>query len=98
MADNWVTDAACRGYPPDQVLPIMCFNKCPVRHECLANALTSADWHRDITYDPHLVWGGYHAVARHKVMKETGFRAGRAFDLLLEREKQNAAAPYLASD
>ena len=86
MAEAWKEKAACRGIPVIEVLPIICFNKCPVRKECLAYALKTADWHRDITYDPHLVLGGYLAKQRYKAMKETGFRAARAFDLLLQTE------------
>ena len=90
MTEDWKTRAECRGLPVLQVLPVLCFNECSVRKECLNHALTSGDWHRDVTYDPHLVWGGYHPGERHKVMKETGFRAAKAFELLIERENHGA--------
>ncbi len=87
MAEHWKREAACRGIPPLEVYPVVCFDECPVRKECLAYALRSGDWHRDVTYDPHLVWGGYLPNQRRTAMKETGFRAARAFTLLVEAEQ-----------
>ena len=90
MSKPWRHKALCRGPPAEDVLPALCFNACPVRKDCLKEALEESDWHRGVTYEPYHVWGGYPAATRFAVMRETGFRARQAFNLLIEREKNGS--------
>ena len=92
MDSLWRTKAACRGTAAENILPVLCFNACPVRKQCLREALDESDWHRGVTYEPYYVWGGHSASARFAAMQDTGFRAANAFDLLIGKEKTHGPA------
>ena len=92
MSKPWRHKASCRGTPAEDILPALCFNACPVRKDCLTEALEESDWHRGVTYEPYYVWGGHSASARFAAMQDTGFRAAKAFDLLIGKEKTHGPA------
>ncbi len=98
MSSTWRNKAACKGIPAEEILPIICFNRCPVRKECLMEALQDSDWHRGISYEPHLVWGGHSANARYTAMNATGFRPKLAYKVLLERENNGPSNKLRSGD
>ena len=98
MSDDWINKAACKGIAAEEVLPIICYNRCPVRKDCLKEALQNSDWHRGISYEPHLVWGGHTANSRQTAMDATGFRSKLAYKFLLEREKNGPSNKLRSGD
>jgi hypothetical protein len=95
VTDRWQTRAACKGMNPEQVAPTHC-QRCPVRHECLWEALSDVDWHRQQSYTPACTWGGYPASTRRAMMADADvrFRPEIAYQKFLKQERENNGPSY----
>ena len=85
--DEWRSEALCLGLAPQNVTTEHC-QDCAVRHDCLWEALSWADWYRTDSYYASLVWGGFHGATRNKAMYAADFKIRVAYEDLLARERE----------
>ncbi len=90
--DNWRDEALCLGLDAQMVTPEHC-QECTVRHDCLWEALTWADWYRTDSYYASLVWGGFYGATRNKAMHAANFREEVAYQALLKKERESNGTP-----
>ena len=79
---GWRAGASCRNLPADMFFPdpaddagrkraIRVCERCPVRAECLGEALRNNE--------PHGIWGGYGPIARQRLLGRVGSQRWRGY-------------------